>query len=405
MVPFNHPVPFLPTRNPPERQSPHPSLPQLPPSKAWNLSSDSSLGHCSTNVEWELVRRGWSGLKHSDLPVVRIIGWSGVMVLLFVLVAVAALSEDRMPKLLPLLAATEIARITILRDQPRLKVGYFDTKNRIGAWFERRFEKPEITCSSASIGLVFMYFVIPPIEIMNTVGMFAIMLSVAGLLVGSRRQQLSEYTEILRTNSWRWRYYDRASGGPTFGSFVASAIVHGFLGLLGSVFWRRLAAGLGGVNSEHPALTIDDVVAIAITIAIYRFMLLAVWSKTSIGSATTKRLIAVRTESPIGWTRSARRSVLIIVPLLISCLITAAVAGSNGMSNDEAMSILPAVALLLYGIASLVPMVHPGARNVFDILSGTMPVSEESWIRLTSGESCPVDRTGGPEASAPVGES
>ena len=320
----------------------------------------------------ELARLGWLGLWRSQVPIVQILGRSGLIAIVLLALVVSTLAEKRLANLLTLLAAVNLMIIPIMRGEPPLTIGYFDP-GRLGAWLEKRLSQPEITCASASLILIFSYFIAPSSDWRFTLGAYAILVSFAGLLVGSRRPVLSEYIDGLRRVNWRWRYHDRGSSGPTFLSFLASTAIYTALTFLGMVLWVVWVAEAIGFDDEHPVRSIGWVVVVAFLVAIYRSILLGLSSRTSIVPAGARRLISKRSAEPIGWGIAVGRATLNAGPLIIAYPLTAGLDVFADVTADEALAVYLTAVLLIYGTALIVPIFHPGGRTASDIFAGSMP--------------------------------
>ena len=319
----------------------------------------------------ELAALGWGGLKHSDLPLIRILGWACLLIILFVMGALAALPVDRMDNLLMLLVAVEAMRITILQHKPPLKIHYNAT-TRFDTWLGRRLSQPEISCSSSSIAIAFGYFILRSLEVAHSLGMVAFALTIAGIAIGMKRQNISQYLETLQRRNWEWRLYDRNATAPTCRSFAISLISHLVLGAFGLVLWFLLSDG-----SADALDGMGWVVWVVVVVATYKFVLQLSVRKTN-PACGTKRLISVRRRADLWPLASAVRVASNVAPIGAAYYSIALIVQPTSVTQDDAMSILLPVSLLLYGISSLVPIIHPGGRTISDIIAGTAPASSES---------------------------
>ena len=124
------------------------------------LRVDSLANDRAVRGQRELARLGWRGLWRSQVPIVQILGRGGLIAIVLLVLVVSTLAEKRLSNLLTLLAAVNLMIIPIMRGEPPLTIGYF-RPNRLGAWLEKRLSQPEITCATASLILIFSYFIAP----------------------------------------------------------------------------------------------------------------------------------------------------------------------------------------------------------------------------------------------------
>ena len=337
------------------------------------LRVDSLANERAVRGQRELARLGWRGLWRSQVPLVQILGRSGLIAIVLLVLVVSTLTEKRLSNLLTLLAAVNLMIIPIMRGEPPLTIGYFNP-NRLGTWLEKRLSQPEITCATASLILIFSYFIVPFSDERYALGAYAILVSFAGLLVGSRRPVLSEYIDGLREANWRWRYHDRGASSPTFLSFLASTAIYTALTFLGLALWVGWLEEAIGFDDEHPVRGIGWLVVVAILVAIYRSILLGLSSRTSIVSAGARQLISKKNEEPIGWGIAVGRAILNAGPLMTAYALTAGLDVIADVSAEEALAVYLTAVLLIYGTALIVPIFHPGGRTASDIFAGSMPV-------------------------------
>lgn len=336
------------------------------------LRVDSLANERAVRDKHELARLGWRGLWHSQVPIVQILGRGGLIAIVLLVLVVPTLAEKQLSELLTLLAAVNVMIIPIMRGEPPLTIGYFEPI-QFGAWLEKRLSQPEITCATASLILIFSYFIAPFSNVKFNLGAFAILVSLAGLLVGSRRPVLSEYIEELRKANWSWRYHDRGARSPTIWSFFASTIMYVALTFLGMLLWACWLAEAIGFDGEHPVRSIGWVVVVAILVAACRSILLGLKSRTSIVPAGARQLISKKNEEPIGWGIAVGRAILNAGPLMIAYALTAGLDVIADVSAEEAVAVYLTAVLLIYGTALIVPIFHPGGRTASDIFAGSMP--------------------------------
>ena len=334
---------------------------------------DSTADERAVHDQRELARLGWCGVWRSQLPIVQILGRGGLIAIVLLALVVSTLAEKQLSDPLTLLATVNIMIITIMRGEPPLEIGYFVEPTKFGALLERRLSQPEITCATASLILIFSYFIAPFSSAKFNLGAFAILVSFAGLLVGSRRPVLSKYINGLREANGIRRYHDRGSSSPTFCSFLASTTIYVFLTVSGLALWACWLAEAIGFDDEHPVCSIGWVVVVAILVAAYRSILLGWKSRTSIVSAGARQLISKKNGKPIGWGIAVGRAFLNAGPLIIAYALTAGLDVITDVSAEEAWTVYLGAVLVIYGTALIVPIFHPGGRTASDIFAGSMP--------------------------------
>ena len=300
------------------------------------------------------------------------------MAMLLVIMTGAVLSDQITSNILLLLVGLEGSRLTGLRQLPRLAVGYFDTTDPFTIWLEKRITQPEVTLSSASIVFCFGYFIFVSTGFGHPFGTNAFVMSLAGFLVASRRPQIAQYVRLLRRTNWRWRYHDRSASAPTFPRFTVAALAYGAIAVLSIKLSSIL---IGEPNSNDEIRAYADLLWVPITagiVLVLRCWVFAMKSRTSILRRATKHLVSVNYQGGIGLRRSAVRAFFNVVPLPASYGVVVCISGLTDISQEGTLSVLLTTMLLLYGIASLIPIIHPGGRTGSDILAGTRPVSQAS---------------------------
>ena len=352
----------------------HPSVPFLPRLTVWCLH-DHDL-HIEDAPLWDPGLVGLRGFRRSDVSVIRVLGWWGILATALAILVYVAVPPERMHVALQI-EATVVAIFLGLGLRARLDrmIGTIPPRHRDSELHELVATYGSLA-GGASIILILAYFLLPMYDIRDTVGSYAFLSGVILTILGIRLEHLLTYRRDRHELGAR-DPLDRRSVRQRWPSAFAAGVTHFLFLVVSTVLWVILGRFEGFGWLENKVYMASWIAIYAGLMFVHQLILVGRYSRTGLRHGHGKTLSTARDpaddDQDVGWLASAVRATCVVAPILLSCVIVVILTGSSEIPANEIPGLISAASIVSYACLWPASLVHPSRQGFHDILARTLP--------------------------------
>ena len=295
-----HPsVPFIPLRQQEGRHYRvcrirgccHPSVPFLPKLTVWCLHEhDLRIDDAPL---WDASLVGIHGFRRSDVSVIRVLGWWGILVTALAILVYVAVPPDRMHVALQIEATVVAVFLGLgLRAKLDRMIGTIPPRYIDGQLHELVSTFGSVA-GGASIILILAYFLLPMNDIRDTVGSYAFLSGVILTILGIRLQHLLTYRRDRQELGAR-HPHDRQYVRQRWPSAIATGVTHFLFLVVSTGLWILLGLFVESDRLENKVFMASWIAIYAGLMFIHQFILVVRYSRTGLRRGHGKTLSTAR---------------------------------------------------------------------------------------------------------------